>query len=120
MAYRLTPHGSVTRLADNADIPPDPDNADWQAYQIWLAEGGQPDPAPAPPAPVPRMIAKTTIYRRATDAEIAAFLGFLERVATPRQRLMWEDAEGGLVYVDDVIPLARSLFGADRAAEMLA
>jgi len=36
---------SVRRLADNADIPFDPDNTDYQAYLKWVAEGNTPLPA---------------------------------------------------------------------------
>jgi len=32
-------------LSDNAFIPLNPDNADYQAYLAWLAEGHQPLPA---------------------------------------------------------------------------
>ena len=39
---------SVTRRADNAIIPDDPANRDWQQYQQFLADGGVPDPAPPP------------------------------------------------------------------------
>lgn len=72
------------------------------------------------PPPAERLIAKTTIYRRATDAEITAFQAFLSTQATLRQRLMWQDAEGGLVRLDDVEPLAVALFGEARAAVLLA
>lgn len=72
----------------------------------------------ARPAP-PRLIAKTVIYRRATDVELATLEGFIAQQATTRQRLMWQDAEGGLVYVHDVQPLAEALFGAQRAGELL-
>lgn len=58
--------------------------------------------------------------QRATDAEIAQLDDFLSTAATVRQRRMWVDAEGGLVLVDDVLPLAEALFGAERAAELLA
>jgi hypothetical protein len=35
----------IKRLPDNAFIPFDPANTDYQAYLKWLAEGNQPQPA---------------------------------------------------------------------------
>jgi hypothetical protein len=35
----------IQRLPDEAFIPFDPDNTDYQAYLAWLAEGNQPLPA---------------------------------------------------------------------------
>jgi hypothetical protein len=80
-----------------------------------------PEPAPSEPAlpQRPAEIAKTTIYRRATDEELAIFLDFLQQNATPRQRLMWEDAAGGMVLVEDVRPVAEALFGEERAVGLL-
>ena len=34
----------ILRLPDNAFIPNDPANTDWQQYQIWLSEGNTPLP----------------------------------------------------------------------------
>lgn len=43
--YKLTKYNSVIRIEDNAWIPFDPANTDYQAYLKWLEEGNQPLPA---------------------------------------------------------------------------
>ena len=45
MTYQLTTGDCLLRLADNACIPPDPANTDYQAYLRWLDKGNTPEPA---------------------------------------------------------------------------
>ena len=40
----------IKRLSDNAFIPFDPANTDYQAYLKWLEEGNEPLPADEPAA----------------------------------------------------------------------
>lgn len=77
--------------------------------------------AALPPAPEPskRYIAKTTIYRRATDAELEKIQ--VELAKQPlRNRLLWQDAENGVVAVDDVLPFFSAHLPYERAVALLA
>jgi hypothetical protein len=49
MTYQLTQSETIKRLSDNAFIPPDPANTDYQQYLLWLEEGNE----PLPPDPIP-------------------------------------------------------------------
>jgi hypothetical protein len=46
--YSIGPSNCVKRLLDNAYIPFDPANTDYQKYLEWLAEGNTPEPAEPP------------------------------------------------------------------------
>lgn len=43
--YKLTKYNNVIRLLDNATIPFDEANTDYQAFLLWKSEGNEPLPA---------------------------------------------------------------------------
>jgi hypothetical protein len=43
--YRLTTIAVILRVSDNASIPPDENNTDYQQYLEWLNAGNTPEPA---------------------------------------------------------------------------
>jgi len=51
MTYTLTENPNViVRDEDQAFIPNDPDNTDYQAFMKWVEEGNEPTPYTPPPA----------------------------------------------------------------------
>ena len=51
MTYTFTEHPNIiVRDEDQAFIPADPDNIDYQAFLKWLDKGNQPTPYTPPPA----------------------------------------------------------------------
>jgi hypothetical protein len=51
MTFQLTASECILRTTDNAFIPPDPENLDYQEYQAWVAAGNTPLPYVPPEKP---------------------------------------------------------------------
>ena len=58
--YQLTNGTTIIRTIDGACIPADEGNADYQAYQAWVAAGNTPTPY-TPPAPTAAQLAGAAI-----------------------------------------------------------
>jgi len=91
--YRLTSGTAVIRETDGAAIPADPANADYIAYQTWLAAGNTPDPYVAPPATVPlavnAMQAKVALSRAGLLSSVQAWVNSQDA----ETQLIWASAQ---------------------------
>jgi hypothetical protein len=75
MTYQLTVNDIILRIADGASIPPDPANTDYAAYLQWVEQGGTPEPAPEPVAPVELTPAEKLAASGLTVDELKELLG---------------------------------------------
>ena len=73
--YQLTTSNSILRLSDNAFIPPDPGNRDYREYLEWVEAGNDPEPAPAPAAPIELTPAEKLAASGLTIEELKQLLG---------------------------------------------
>ena len=75
MTYQLTNYDSILRIEDNASIPPDQTNTDYQAYLSWLEEGNTPLPADPLPEPEPLTAQQKLEAAGLTVEELKSLLG---------------------------------------------
>jgi hypothetical protein len=77
MAYKLTQGTCIVRATDNAYIPPDPDNVDYQAYLKWVEDGNDPEPYVAPE---PTVEEKKSAINTQRDIDLLGGVSFLGNV----------------------------------------
>lgn len=70
--YQLTEGNTVIRLSDNASIPNDPENMDYQEYQQWVSDGGVPLPTAEPPPPTAADILVSQSFKLQGMVQLAA------------------------------------------------
>jgi hypothetical protein len=86
--YKLTAtSGSIIRTTDDAGIPADPLNRDYQQYLAWIAEGNTPDPH-IPPQPTQATLA-------------AAVQGHLDATARAKG---YDSALSCVTYINSTVP----------------
>jgi hypothetical protein len=89
-------YDGVLRTQDQATIPPDGGNRDWQEYQAWLAEGNTPDPAPPlPDPPPPAPLTLEAHPEGPMDAVTLEFMTTSLAVLTARVQALEDWARGG-------------------------
>lgn len=82
--YQEMANGWVLRLSDGANIPPDPNNPDYQHYLAWVEAGNTPQPMAKPKGHISEIEMaerRTLIAERAAEdpayAALARELGVL-------------------------------------------
>jgi len=75
MTYQLTHSETIKRLSDNASIPPDPENTDYQQYLEWVSQGNEPLPPDPLPEPEPLTPEQKLAQSGLTVEELKELLG---------------------------------------------
>ena len=107
------PAQCIKRITDNAFIPMDPANADYQKYLEWLAEGNTPEPAPSPTPE--EALAAERADMRCTPAQMRLTLHRMDLLtqvqaiadADPEASIVWEYA----TVIERTSPLIDALGG---------
>lgn len=87
--YKLTNNDqTIIRLSDNAFIPADPSNRDYQEYLNWLSKGNSPEPYIEPPVTTEQIL---TLRAAAYKAESDPLYMEWQYDQTPESEQIWRD-----------------------------
>ena len=87
---------TIMRLSDNAGIPADLGNADYQAFLAYVAAGNTPAAAPVVPNPV--TIGRSEYLARFTTAEMTAWQNYVLTHSTTSTSIILGTAVGGATW----------------------
>lgn len=91
--YKLTNLNSIQRLSDNAFIPLDEGNSDYQNYLAWLAEGNTPEPADPVIEPIPQVVSKAQGLIALEMAGILVSIEAYMQTASRLEQLAWNNIQ---------------------------
>lgn len=90
--YKLTNTTSIIRIADNAFIPADPANTDYQAYIAWVEAGNTAEPYVEPPAPIPTVVSPYQAREALRQAGLLSQVEAAIAAGNEADKIKWEYA----------------------------
>lgn len=84
----------IKRVSDNAFVPLDPANADYQDYLKWVAEGNTPEPADVIPVHIPSIVsmrqARLALLQSGLLSSVDAAIASLPSPQKEAAQIEWE------------------------------